>query len=400
MSKPSPPESGDSARPRARVVAYYLPQFHVVPENEQWWGESFTDWVNVRRARPLFAGHYQPRVPLNGNYYDLTDVHALHAQVDLAREFGLTGFCHYHYWFDGRRILERPTDLFLKHPELDFGFCLAWANATWSRRWTASAGRGRTLIRQTYSSRRERWLDHFECLFNAWSDVRHLRVDGKPLFLVYNPHEIPHMDAMFDLWREEAERRGLGGLHIVAMQHFPFVGTRFLRKFDAIVLAQPGAAMFIPSPGEPTFSKISFERFLRGLPHPLAETLRVFRSAMPGRLRFHDYENLWKKILAQQTNGRNYPGAFVDWDNTPRYERTARVVIGASPDRFRYWFNQLVDRVAEQPYDRRLIFVNAWNEWAEGAYLEPDERFGFAYLEAIRDSVIGGRVKSEGWWPL
>lgn len=168
-----------------------------------------------------------------------------------------------------------------------------------------------------------------------------------------------------------------------------FVRKNFLRAFDAVVLAQPWAAMFIPSPADPVLSQISFERFLRGLPRHLAEALRVIRSALPGRRRFHDYDRLWKKILDQQNGDdvQRYPGAFVDWDNTPRYERTARIVIGANLDRFRYWFAQLVDSVTTQPRDRRLIFVNAWNEWAEGAYLEPDERFRFGYLEAIRDSV-------------
>lgn len=159
--------SRDDLNLRARVIAYYLPQFHVIPENERWWGEAFTDWVNVRRARPLFSGHYQPRVPLNRDYYDLTDLGALHAQIDLAKEFGLSGFCHYHYWFDGRRLLERPTEMFMAHPELDFGFCLAWANASWSRKWKATFGRGRTLVRQTYSADPAHWLQHFEFLFKA-----------------------------------------------------------------------------------------------------------------------------------------------------------------------------------------------------------------------------------------
>jgi lipopolysaccharide biosynthesis protein len=317
-------------------------------------------------------------------------------QIDLARAYGLSGFCHYHYWFDGRRLLERPTDMLIAHAELDFPFCLAWANASWSRRWKGSAGRRRMLIRQTYSADPRSWLRHFEYLFTAWSDPRHLRVDGKPIFLIYNPHELPHVKAMFATWRREAERRGLAGIHIVAMQHFPFFARGFLQHFDAVVHSQPGVAMFTPTSHDSLFSSISLQRFLRGLPAGFAEPFRIIRSVLPGRLRFHDYDELWRRILAaRQLDGMLerdgkpvYSGAFVDWDNTPRYERTARVVRGASPERFRFWLSQLVDALSTQPPDHRLIFVNAWNEWAEGTYLEPDERHGYGYLEAVRDSVI------------
>ncbi len=374
---------------RARIIAYYLPQFHVIPENESWWGESFTDWVNVRRARPLFPGHYQPRVPVGDNYYDLTDVRAMQEQIGLARDHGLAGFCHYHYWFEGRRLLERPTEMVLSHRELDFPFCLAWANASWSRKWEGRTGGRHVLVRQTYSSTQAEWKRHFDCLFASWADSRYMRVEGKPIFLIYNPHEVPSVGQMLGVWREQAERHGLPGLHVVAMQHFPFVSSGFLRHFDAVVLAQPGAAMFIPRPGDPFFGRISFERFLRGLPPRLGEALRYIRGLLPGRLRFHDYDDIWKRIIAMPTHRgvRTYPGAFVDWDNTPRYERTARIVKGANPDRFGFWLGQLVDAVIAEPFEHRLIFVNAWNEWAEGAYLEPDERYGLGYLEAVRDAV-------------
>jgi hypothetical protein len=384
--------ASDIEQPRARLVAYYLPQYHVIPENELWWGEAFTDWVNVRRARPLFPGHYQPRVPLSGKYYDLSDISVMEWQINLARAHGLSGLCHYHYWFEGRRLLERPTDMLIAHPELDFPFCLAWANASWSRRWEGRAGAKRILIRQTYSSDPSAWMRHFDSLYRAWSDPRHLRADGKPIFLIYNPHELAHIEPMFETWRREAERRGLPGLHIIAMQHFPFVAPGFLRHFDAVVRSQPGSALFTPTSQDPVFSKISLARFVRAVPAWLAEVLREVRSALPGRLRFHDYDKLWQRIIDSSASDgiRVYAGAFVDWDNTPRYERSARIVLGASPERFRFWLTQLVDSVSAEPPDHRLIFINAWNEWAEGAYLEPDERYGHGYLEAVRAAVIRG----------
>jgi lipopolysaccharide biosynthesis protein len=374
---------------RARLIAYYLPQYHVIPENERWWGEEFTDWVNVRRARPLFEGHYQPRIPLDGNYYDLTDVDTLHWQVDLAKRFGLSGFCHYHYWFNGRRLLERPTDLFIARPELDFPFCLAWINASWSRRWNGARNTNPLLVKQSYSSERTAWMNHFEYLFNAWSNERHLTVDGKPIFLIYNPHLIPDVGELLDFWRAEAERRGLRGVYFVAMHLFAFLDDRFLMHFDAAVESQPSAAMFIPRSDDSVFSSVSLSRYLRGLPSSVAEPLRALRYKLPRKLNVHDYDELWQRIVESgPLNGkRTYPGAFVDWDNTARYGMRGRVVKGANPNRFRYWLTQLVDSLQAEPPDHRLIFINAWNEWAEGAYLEPDERFGYAYLEAVAESL-------------
>jgi len=359
----------------------------VVPENELWWGKGFTDWVNVKRARSLFPGHYQPRAPLDGDYYDLTHPGVIERQVDMARQYGLEAFCHYHYWFEGRRLLERPTEMFLSNRSIQFGFCLAWANASWSRRWTSNGRSGRDLIKQTYSSDQRGWMDHFECLFKSWTDPRHLCVEGKPVFLIYLPQDIPETARWFDLWRNEAVRRGLPGLHLVAMQHFPFAFKEFLSCFDAVTLAEPGAALFLSAKSDSGLLS-SITRLLRGLPSRVAAHLERARTLLPGRLRIHDYDDLWSNILElRSSEPRHYPGAFVDFDNTPRYERTARIVKNAAPEKFRYWFAKLVDSLQSEQPERRLIFVNAWNEWAEGAYLEPDEKHGYGYLEAIQDAV-------------
>lgn len=362
----------------------------MIPENEAWWGESFTDWVNVRRARPLFAGHNQPRVPLHENYYDLERVEAIRWQIDLAQRFGVAAFCHYHYWFEGRQLLERPTNLMLAHSELDFPFCLAWVNASWSRRWKGDRPSNPVLVRQTYSPGRAGWLEHFDYLCRAWTDPRHLLVDGKPVFLIYSPHAIPRVGQMMDLWREEAARRGLAGIHVVAMQLFKFLSRSFLQHFDAVLSYQPASAMFIPAAGDSLTSKISMERHLRGLPSGIAEVLASFRHRRISRLRFHNYEHLWARIIqAQQSSSpRSYPGAFVDWDNTARYAEGARIVTGSTPERFGYWMGRLISSMCERPQEQRLIFLNAWNEWAEGAYMEPDQRFGHAYLEALRGAAI------------
>jgi hypothetical protein len=197
---------------------------------------------------------------------------------------------------------------------------------------------------------------------------------------------------LLDFWRAEAERRGLRGVYFLAMQLFAFLDHGFLRHFDAVVESQPSAAMFIPRSGDSVFSSVSLSKFIRGLPSPLAEPLRALRYKLPRKLEVHDYDELWRRIVdSLPLNGkRTYPGAFVDWDNTARYGMRGRVVKGANPNRFRYWLTQLVDSLQAEPPEHRLIFINAWNEWAEGAYLEPDERSGYAYLEAVRDSLTVG----------
>ncbi|MGC9022906.1 MAG: glycoside hydrolase family 99-like domain-containing protein, partial [Dissulfurimicrobium sp.] len=187
---------------KVRPVAFYFPQFHAIPENDEWWGKGFTDWVNVKKARPQFKGHYQPRVPLGGRYYDQSKKDVIAWQIELARSYGLYGFCHYHYWFDGKQLLETPTNIFLESKELDFNFCLAWANETWSRRWD---GRDHhILIQQTHIPDKDRWLAHFRYLIRAWSDERAIKIDGKPVFLIYRAHRIENIGEMFDFWREMA----------------------------------------------------------------------------------------------------------------------------------------------------------------------------------------------------
>lgn len=372
-----------------RAVAFYLPQFHIIPENDQWWGRGFTDWRNVKKARPLYPGHNQPRVPLGGNYYDLSQKEALRWQIQLARSYGIHGFCHYHYWFEGKQLLETPTDLFLSSPELDHSFCLAWANSTWSRAWDGDENAQQVLIKQTHRPDRNMWLRHFQYLIKAWSDRRAIRVNGKSVFLIYSPHTIDRVGDMLSYWRELAVQHGLPGIHFVAMQQFSFLNREFLNHFDAVVEFQPAVAMLIPQRDDVLFSRIRMQKYLRAMPDWILKPLRRVQKKLPDTLRFHDYDELWGKILSAEpdTSLVTYPGAFMDWDNTSRYGTRARIVVGANPKRFHFWFQQLVDKVRRKPPQQRIIFINAWNEWAEGTYLEPDERFGCEYLEAIKQSL-------------
>ena len=367
-----------------RLLAFYFPQFHAIPENDAWWGKGFTDWVNVKRAQPQFRGHYQPRVPFGGNYYDQSDPQTLAWQIGLAKRHGISGFCHYHYWFDGKQLLETPTNLVLQHRDLDLPFCLAWANETWSRRWD---GRDHHILQeQTHRPDKELWRRHFDYLFRAWSDERSIKVDGKPMFLVYRAHRIERVAEMFDFWREEAHRRGLPGLYLVAMKQYEFPLPEVLGHFDATMQFQPFEAIYSPDFEGHVFETSRGVQLLRLLPDKVQEMLRAFRYKFLPRLTFYDYDMVWKHMLKVERDADlpAFPGAFIDWDNTARYVKRARIFRNASPERFEHWFDQLVQVTATRPAGERLIFMNAWNEWAEGTYLEPDERHGYAYLEAVK----------------
>lgn len=367
-----------------RLLAFYFPQFHAIPENDSWWGKGFTDWVNVRKARPQFRGHYQPRVPVGGNYYDQSRKETLAWQIDLAKRHRLHGFCHYHYWFDGKQLLETPTNMVLDSPDLDFPFCLAWANETWSRRWD---GRDHHILQeQTHRPDKAIWQRHFDYLIRAWTDPRAIKVDGKPIFLIYRAHRIQQIGRMFDFWREAAHRRGLPGIHFVGIKQYEFPVPEVLNHFDATMQFQPFEALYSPDYAGTAIETGKLVAAARLLPEKVQDVMRAARYKLFPRLTFYDYEMVWNQILKVEREGGipAYPGAFVDWDNTARYVKRARIFKGASPERFEYWFRQLVAATAQRPAPEQLIFLNAWNEWAEGTYLEPDERHGSKYLQAVQ----------------
>ena len=370
-----------------KLVALYFPQLHPIPENDAWWGNGFTDWLNVKKAKPQFPGHYQPRVPQDQRYYDQSQLDTLKWQIDLARKYGVHGFCHYHYWFEGKQLLETPTNLMLDTKAIDFPFCLAWANETWSRRWDGQDHH--ILQEQTHRPDKTMWQQHFNYLFRAWSDDRAIKIDGKPVFLIYRPHRIDKCKEMFDFWRDLAHQRGLPGLYFVAMKQYEYPVPELLKIFDASMHFQPFEALY--SPDFPA-QRIEARRWLapfRLLPDRVQDILRAMRYHLSSKLTFYDYDMVWQQILKVERDGGlpTFPGAFVDWDNTARYVNRARIFRGASPERFAYWFKQLVLATATRPAPENLIFMNAWNEWAEGAYLEPDERHGLKYLEAVRDGL-------------
>jgi lipopolysaccharide biosynthesis protein len=367
---------------RPKLIAFYLPQFHPIPENDEWWGPGFTDWVNVRNARPLFPGHVQPRVPHpDFGYYDPREPSVLARQAAVARAHGIHGFCFHQYWFNGRKLLETPVEAYLGARTIDMPFCLCWANEPWTRAWD---GRERdVLMPQIYGGRRE-WERHFEYLASFFRDPRAIRVEGKPVFLIYRVGSIPRVREMIECWRQLAVTSGLPGLHIVAML------TAFTDGSDFAAAGIDAACEFYPTYAFRT-SGLDWLRsgFTMGL------HLRALKRWTPfaaSRVITIDYDYIWNRILRRpRVFPVQYRGAFVNWDNSPRKGLKGVIMRGASPALYRDGLAEQVARARQETSHEPLVFVNAWNEWAEGAYLEPDTVHGYAYLEATRDAVASAR---------
>ncbi len=370
-----------------KLIAMYFPQFHSIPENCEWWGKGFTDWDHVRASKPQFSSHYQPRVPLNSYYYDQSKLETVKWQIDLARKYGIYGFCHYHYWFDGKQMLETPTNLLLENKDIDFPFCLSWANETWTRRWDGSDHH--VLIHQTHPPTQESWKRHFDYLFKVWSDPRSIKVDEKPIFAIYRPHLIEQVDQMIDYWRELAHKAGLPGLYIMAQKQYEFPNRDCIRSFDAAFQFQPFEAFYSPDFPQKLRQHSFVYQLAQRLPQHIKDMLRRLHAIFKKDLTFYDYETVWEHVIRirPEKGLDTYPGAFMDWDNTPRYKGRATVFHGANPDAFQMHLGRLIETMPDRALPENFIFINAWNEWSEGTYLEPDEKYGYRYLEAIKQVV-------------
>jgi len=368
-----------------KVIAMYFTQLHAIPENDKWWGEGFTDWVNVKKAKPLFKEHYQPRVPLGSNYYDQSQSEILRKQVELAKKYGIGGFCHYHYWFDGQQLLETPTNLMLENPDIDFPFCLSWANETWSRQWDGK--NHDILIKQTHPATHESWSRHFDYLIKAWSDDRAIKIDGKPVFIIYRPQKIQNIDDMLSYWEDKAISHGLKGLYFIYQKQYEPSDISCLKSFQGQFQFQPFEAIHSHGYSKSAIRKSRLRKLIDILPENLQSIIWSLWASCRSKYTLHHYDAVWDRIIKNCTQlpENEFPGAFVDWDNTARYGSRATIIHGASPERFRYWFGRLVETICKHQQGDKYIFLNAWNEWAESAYLEPDEKYGYAYLEAVNE---------------
>ena len=354
-----------------RLIAFYLPQFHPIPENNEWWGKGFTEWTNVTKARPMFRDHYQPHLPADLGFYDLRLSETREAQAALAQAHGIHGFCYYHYWFNGRRILERPVNEMLASGKPDFPFCLCWANENWTRRWDGQDDH--VLLRQNYSPEDD--LAHFQHLARYFSDRRYLQVDGKPLFLVYRACNLPDPSGMVGRWRQEAERLGFPGIYLCNVEIMPAdKGMTPSAGFDAAVEFAPDWEC-LPLATSP----------LQPLPWFLRK--RIERPVWSESLVF-DYVALRDRMLAKpDAPYLRYPGVTPSWDNSPRKKRGAFIARNASPEGYRVWLERVLHRFQPPSPEENFIFVNAWNEWAEGNHLEPCQKWGREYLESTRQAL-------------
>jgi hypothetical protein len=371
----------------ARVLAFYLPQFHPIPENDEWWGPGFTEWTNVAKARPLYRGHAQPFLPSELGFYDLRVPEVREQQAELARYGGVESFCYWHYWFgNGRRILERPFEEVLASGAPDFPFCLAWANQSWTGIWHGSPNK--TLIEQLYPGRADQEA-HFRWAQRAFEDPRYSKVDGKPIFVVFAPHEMPSTEAFVDHWRELAHQAGYPGIYFVGVSDgYRSAQDRYdlpwLKPFDAVTLLGPRD--YLTAQAMQPKSRL----------HALAGRVRRgdigrfnrFRPASWARPRVFDFARVVELALQDMPDGERYlPSVLSGWDNTPRSSARGVVYEGFTPELFQAALKKAVDKVRHRPSASRIVFLKAWNEWAEGNVVEPSAVHGRALLDAIREVV-------------
>lgn len=372
-----------------KVIAFYLPQFHNIPENDEWWGDGFTEWVNVKKAKPLFEGHKQPCVPLNGNYYNLLDDDVKIWQAKIAKEHGVYGFAYYHYWFNGKMLLEKPMEQMLANEKVDMPFCICWANEAWTKAWVGDTKK--ILILQSYGREKE-WEEHFNYLLPFFKDARYIKEDGKPLVLIYRPHIIDCLEEMVTYWRKLAVENGFSGLVFAAQNIDPDSREMLDQVFDRFIEYQPTVARNDLSRANNKFQTLKKirRRVAREVDKYFGiDLLRLGQSALSkiNQMDRIPYEDAWNAILARKPESdKNYPGAFVRWDNSPRHGERARIYYGESPEKFENYMKEQIRR-ARDVYHKDKLFIYAWNEWAEGGYLEPEEEYGYRYLEAIRSAL-------------
>ena len=382
---------------KARVIAFYLPQFHPIPENDKWWGKGFTEWTNVAKAKPLFRGHDQPRIPADLGFYDLRMPEVREMQAELAREAGIEGFCYWHYWFgNGRMLLERPFREVLDSGEPDFPFCLGWANHSWSTKtWIDKKGAiGNAMIaEQTYPGVDD-YRMHFDYLLPAFKDRRYMKVDGKPVFVIFAPLDIPDVSSFISLWRQLAKAAGLEGIHFVGIVQPSTRNDRKESVKDKLRMLNNDAWDYrydeILSLG---FDAVNSRGLFRAESLAVGKFRRIYmalmRRLLKGKyiLKFRYpavVENLYTSADSREDV---YPTLLPQWDRSPRSGRNAVVYYDNSPAAFRKSVEEACELIKDKQDEHKILFLQSWNEWGEGNYIEPDLKFGHAYLDALRDAI-------------
>jgi lipopolysaccharide biosynthesis protein len=350
-----------ACRDQVRLIAFFLPQFHPTPENDQWWGKGFTEWTNVTKAAPLFHEHYQPYLPTDLGFYDLRLAESRLEQIALAKEYGIDGFCYHYYWFSGTRILDKPLDAMLADPSHDMPFCLCWANENWTRRWDAAEHE--ILIQQKYLEDDD--INFIKSLVPFFNDPRYIQHDGAPVLIVYRPQHLPDARKTLEKWRNYCKSIGIERLHLIAaLTH-----------------------------GNDDYAKYGFDAGVEFPPHNL-KTGNVNENIS---FNVPFYGNVMEyHVVAESYINRKYPNpnvyrtVFPSWDNTARTGARALIHLNGTPENYEYWLSESIRRTASEfPDEERYVFINAWNEWAEGCHLEPGRRYGRRFLESTLKAKKG-----------
>lgn len=352
-----------------RIIAFYLPQFHPISENDEWWGKGYTEWVNVAKARPLFRGHQQPNIPSDLGFYDLRLPETRIAQAEIAKEYGIEGFCYWHYWFgDGKRLLDMPFNEVLNSEEPAFPFCLAWANHSWYKKTWDVKGTDELLIEQKYPGEQD-YIDHFNSMLSAFKDQRYMKVNGKLLFFIFQPDGSPDIPKFIKIWRELAQKNGLNDFYFVARDaNSRFKDRNFKLGFDAIY----NDDVFNMHHHLNIFYKVKLWSFREIFQMP---TVLPYKKAI-------NY-----MVIDDCKNDNVIPIVAPNWDHSPRSGGKAIILKNSKPHYFKKVVKRAIEVVKNKPKEEQLIIIKSWNEWGEGNYLEPDIKFGRKYLEALKEAL-------------
>lgn len=362
-----------------KLICYYLPQFHPTPYNDEWWGKGFTEWTNVAKAKPRFKGHHQPHVPSDLGFYDLRLEATRIAQAELAKEHGIFGFCYFHYWFDGRMLLDFPLNEMLKSDKPDLPFCLCWANEKWTKAWEAHETE--VLVRQEYSEQDR--IAHMNWLCGVFKDPRYIRINNRPVLLIYRIDEIPDLQERIIDWRRIAKEHGFEDLYICVVRNYKNKPIQDILDMglDAMAEHQPSEESF-PRRSVASLFKLAINKSINRSISFLR--LEKMVSLLPEN-RIFNYSRFADKVIKTEhpKNFTKFPCVFPSWDNSAR-KRIAGIIQNDDAHKFAEWLESACNKVVDYPESEQVVFINAWNEWAEGCHLEPDLRNGRKFLEATK----------------
>lgn len=376
-----------------KVIAYYLPQFHPNPVNDKWWGKGFTEWTNVGSAKPLFSDHYQPRVPADLGYYDLRLSEVREAQAKMANGAGIHGFCYWHYWFgNGKQLLERPFKEVLESRKPDFPFCLGWANHSWSNRtwnrnvkWTGDG----MIMKQEYLGFKDH-SKHFYSILKAFKDDRYIKVEGKPLFVIFRPLDIPEVSKFISLWQKLANDNGLQGIYFVGIINYS--SNSELNKLK--VSKSNNRLQHINNMLQLGFDGVNTRGLLRAQikeKGKLTKGLHSYIKKLTGKsfLNVYDYIKIMNSYYVEEDKINNvYPTLLPQYDRSPRSGKNGIIIKNSTPKQFLNSLNRALKLLESKPRENKILFLQSWNEWAEGNYVEPDLKNGHAYLNILKDHLV------------